>query len=275
MQRAGRAMHLIADAADVEDDEVLPVAVDNAFELPDHFACILSATLWRWCACVTAIASASAASSDCGSAFGSSTPIIMRICAFSQWPAPTIVFFTRFGAYSATVRPAIAGTSMATPRACPSLRVATASLFTKVASTAASSGACSSTTFRSPSWMATSRVASSALSSVASEPQAKKLRRLPSIATTPQPVRRRPGSMPRMRIGRLIWFLDSPEPPARLAHVPAKWTPVRRQEHAQLKTFEHDPFLRNGSCSNAEHTSPGIGRRKTGEAAKEPSPSGY
>src|SRR5215471_21675760 len=145
MQRAGRAMHLIADAADVEDDEVLAVAVDDAFELPDHFACILSATLWRWCACVTAIASASAASSDCGSAFGKSTLTIMRICTFSQWPAPTIVFFTRFGAYSATGKPASAGTNMAIPRAWPSLRVAAASRLTKVASTAASSGACSVT----------------------------------------------------------------------------------------------------------------------------------
>jgi hypothetical protein len=48
---------------------------------------------------------------------GSSTPIIMRICAFSLWPAPTMVFFTKLGAYSATGRPAIAGTSMAIPRA--------------------------------------------------------------------------------------------------------------------------------------------------------------
>ena len=48
----------------------------------------------------------------------------MRICTFSLWPAPTMVFFTRFGAYSATGRPASAGTSMAMPRACPSLRVA-------------------------------------------------------------------------------------------------------------------------------------------------------
>ena len=51
------------------------------------------------------MASASAASSVFGSAFGSSTPIIMRICAFSAWPAPTMVFFTRLGAYSATGRP--------------------------------------------------------------------------------------------------------------------------------------------------------------------------
>ena len=66
---------------------------------------------------------------------------IMRICTFSLWPAPTMVFLTRLGAYSATGRPAIAGTSMAMPRAWPSLSVAAASLLTKVASTAASSGA--------------------------------------------------------------------------------------------------------------------------------------
>ncbi len=56
---------------------------------------------------MTAIASASAASSLCGDAFGSSTPIIMRICALSPWPAPTIDFFTRFGAYSATLKPGL------------------------------------------------------------------------------------------------------------------------------------------------------------------------
>src|SRR5215471_10035415 len=166
----------------------------------------------------------------------------MRICAFSQWPAPTMVFLTRFGAYSATGSPAIAGTSMATPRACPSLRVATASLLTKVASTAASSGACSSTTRRSPSWMATSRVASSALSSVASEPQARKLRRLPSIVTTPQPVRRRPGSMPRMRIGRLILLLDSSRPPARLAQSTQALALVPQTDAAAM---ERAPFQRH------------------------------
>ena len=59
------------------------------------------------------MASASAASSLCGSAFGSKTPIIMRICAFSPWPAPTTVFFTWLGAYSATGNPARAGLSVA------------------------------------------------------------------------------------------------------------------------------------------------------------------
>src|SRR5262249_44984090 len=87
----------------------------------------------------------------------------MRICTFSLWPAPTIVFFTRLGAYSATGSPASAGTNIAIPRAWPSLRVAAASRLTKVASTAASSGACSVTTCRSPSWMLTRRAESARL----------------------------------------------------------------------------------------------------------------
>ena len=36
-----------------------------------------------------------------------------RICAFSAWPAPTIAFFTAFGAYSATEMPARAGLAVA------------------------------------------------------------------------------------------------------------------------------------------------------------------
>src|SRR5215831_16251421 len=200
-------MDLIADAADVEDDEVLAITVDDALELPDHRTAILNTTLWRWCACVTAIASASAASSDCGSALGKSTLTIMRIWTFSLWPAPTIVFFTKLGAYSATGSPASAGTSMAIPRAWPSLRVAAASRLTKVASTAASSGASSATTCRRPSWMLTRRAESAALSSLATDPHARNDSREPWIATTPQPVRRSPGSMPRMRIGRALMRL--------------------------------------------------------------------
>src|SRR5258708_34491715 len=157
LQGAGRAMHQIADPVDVEDDEILAVGIDDAFELADHLRVPIigpppvNKTLCRWCAWVTAMASASAASWVRGSALGSSTPIIMRICAFSPCPAPMMVFFTRLGAYSETGRPAIAGATMAMPRAWPSLRVADASLLTKVASTAASSGACSSTTRRHPS----------------------------------------------------------------------------------------------------------------------------
>src|SRR5438270_11171067 len=57
--------------------------------------------------------------------------------------------------------------------------------------------------------MARSRSASPASSSVGTEPQARNISRLPSIAIMPQPVRRSPGSMPRMRIGRPISAVDS------------------------------------------------------------------
>src|SRR5712692_4264738 len=58
--------------------------------------------------------------------------------------------------------------------------------------------------------MAKRRIASPAPSCVASEPQARNMSRLPSIAIMPQPVRRSPGSMPRMRIGRPMPVVDSP-----------------------------------------------------------------
>ena len=38
LQRAGGAMHEVADAVDVEDDGVLAIAVDDALELADHAA---------------------------------------------------------------------------------------------------------------------------------------------------------------------------------------------------------------------------------------------
>ena len=106
--------------------------------------------------------------------------------------------------------PARAGISSATPRACPSLSVAAALVLTKVFSTAASAGPNSSITRDSPSWICTSRAASSALSAVITEPEATNIRRLPSTSITPQPVRRRPGSMPRMRIGRPMRLIAPP-----------------------------------------------------------------
>src|SRR6266480_6819664 len=117
------------------------------------------------------MASASAASSVSGSAFGSSTPIIIRIWALSAWPAPTMVFFTRLGAYSATSSPACAAASRATPRAWPSFSVATASLLTKVASAAASCGANCAITRASPAWIAARREAKASRSSVSTRPQ--------------------------------------------------------------------------------------------------------
>ena len=81
-----------------------------------------------------------------------------------------MLFLTTFGAYSLTGTPALAGTTMAMPRAWPSFSVACASLLTKVASTAASSGRNSSRMRISPSWMASSRVAMSSRSLLVTEP---------------------------------------------------------------------------------------------------------
>lgn len=49
LQRARRAMHLITDPADVEDDEILAVGIDQALELADHKPATFSrsAVLWR------------------------------------------------------------------------------------------------------------------------------------------------------------------------------------------------------------------------------------
>ena len=148
----------------------------------------------------------------CGSAFGSSTPIIMRICAFSPWPAPTTVFFTTLGAYSATISPACAGTSMAMPRAWPSL---------SVADRVGIDEGRLHRRFVRPEFLDHRAAArhgsppavgpSAARSLVSTEPQATWISRLPSASIRPQPVRRRPGSMPRMRIGCAVHgSVDSP-----------------------------------------------------------------
>ena len=47
LQRTRRAMHLIADAADVEDDIIGAVALDDALELADHDAAAFMITLVR------------------------------------------------------------------------------------------------------------------------------------------------------------------------------------------------------------------------------------
>jgi hypothetical protein len=73
------------------------------------------------------------------------------IWRFSAWPAPTTVFFTRFGGYSATRSPFSAGASSAIPRAWPSFSVARALSLTNVSSTAASCGLKLAITLDSPS----------------------------------------------------------------------------------------------------------------------------
>ena len=54
LQGARRAMHQIADAVDVEDDGILAVAVDHAFELADHRTAIFAAATFS-AACSTTL----------------------------------------------------------------------------------------------------------------------------------------------------------------------------------------------------------------------------
>ena len=63
------------------------------------------------------------------------------------------------------------------------------------------------------------------------EPQATKASLLPSMSMTPQPVRRRPGSMPRMRIGGVI--------SSGLTRAPAPCQPLPRLGHSQPTRRNH------------------------------------
>ena len=75
-----------------------------------------------------------------GPAVGKRRRIMKPTCSFSALPVPTTAFFTTLAAYSATGRPARAGTSRAMARAWPSFSALWALLFMKVSSTAASTG---------------------------------------------------------------------------------------------------------------------------------------
>ena len=63
---------------------------------------------------------------------------------------------------------------------------------------------------------------------VATEPQATKIRRLPSTSIRPQPVRRSPGSMPRMRIGRPMRapLIAPPAASAKRPHGGSPFSPI-------------------------------------------------
>ena len=154
---------------------------------------------WAW---VMAMASASAASALSGTARGRRRATMALIWPLSPWPAPTTVFFTAFGAYSA-IEHALSsdGTSMAMPRAWPSFNVAEASRLTKVCSMAASSGES-----RAKHLLQARRKSDGAGCRGLAHRRTRPSRRrrkpslAPSLSMTPQPVRRKPGSMPIMRI---------------------------------------------------------------------------
>ena len=119
--------------------------------------------------------------------------------SLSAPPVPTTAFLTTVAAYSATGRPARAGATRAMARAWPSLSALAALLFMKVSSTAASSGLCSATRALIASNRTSRRSEKGRDSLGAMTPCATWARRAPSMVITPQPVRRRPGSSPRIR----------------------------------------------------------------------------
>lgn len=122
------------------------------------------------------------------------------IWPLSAWPAPTTAFLIRLGAYSATGRPHRAGASITAARAWPSFSVETGFILTNTSSTAASSQAWSAQTCDTASSRCSSRSLNGAVSGGVTTPWAIQRRRDPSVAITPQPVRRKPGSSPRIRV---------------------------------------------------------------------------
>ena len=142
----------------------------------------------------------------------------MRICAFSPWPAPTTVFFTRLGAYSATVKPASRrhqhgdAARLAELEGRRRIGVDEGLFHRRLVRRELLDHRDQPVMDRHQP-----RAESGACSLVSTEPQATWISRLPSLSIRPQPVRRRPGSMPRMRIGaRLHGPVDSPGAPPRL-----------------------------------------------------------
>ena len=143
LQGAGGAGHDIADAMHVEDHMILVQGIHHALEFADHLSArdesraAKSNSVGRTkeeFTCPPAAAARFLRAAMLGVADrhrqgvgrvggsrprlrGSSIFTIMAICAFSAWPAPTTVFFTRLAAYSVTSSPASAGTTRAMPRA--------------------------------------------------------------------------------------------------------------------------------------------------------------
>src|ERR1700733_6382048 len=201
-QGASRGGDQIADAIDVEDQGFFLDAVDDSLEFANHAAPRARPTrCWAW---QMATASASAASEVDAVEAANSILTIIATCRFSAWPTPTTVFLMRFAAYSATGRPVRARVASATPRACPSFSADCGSRLMNVSSTAASCGFSRSTRPVSKRWIAARRSASELAASVSIEPQPMKMSREPAASITPQPVARRPGSTPSMRIAPMV-----------------------------------------------------------------------
>ena len=144
-----------------------------------------------------ATASASAASAVSRTSSRSSCLTMWATCVFSAPPMPTTASLMARGAYSCT--PSVCGTAAsAAPRAWPSLSALSAFLERNTRSTAISWGECCAINSATRAWISAQAVGQRP-PEVAMQPCAT-MRRLPlSQSMMPKPVRRLPGSSPRMR----------------------------------------------------------------------------
>src|SRR6185312_5144252 len=148
VERRHRRLELVADAVDVDEQrrrllghELPAKAADHRRRL--HASCGMPsrATLARTCACVSAIASASAASACSFSRRFSRTPTMCWTCVLSPAPVPTTDCLTSRAAYSLIVSPRLTTAQIAAPRAWPSFSAESAFFETNTRSTAHSCGA--------------------------------------------------------------------------------------------------------------------------------------
>src|SRR6516225_10165206 len=162
------------------------------------------------------------------------------------------------GAYSNTGTSAGIAHSAA-PRACPSFNALSALRLTNTRSTATSAGACSESSALSPSKIRRSRAAGAAAATFR-QPCATGSSSLPRHSITPKPVRREPGSRPRMRTRSaaasgvaatgskarqdLVRYLDI------RVHVPDVLQPLERLEqlHHRLRVIPRE-FERSGRAA--------------------------
>src|SRR5215472_10056244 len=169
---------------------------------------------------------------------------------FSAAPEPTTASLIARGAYSNTGTPSGMAHSAA-PRACPSFSALSALRLTNTRSTATSAGACSESSALSPSKIRRSRAAGAAAATFR-QPCATGSSSLPRHSITPKPVRREPGSRPRIRIRTaaasgvaatgskarqdLVRYLDI------RVHVPDVFQPLERLEqlHHRLRVISRE-----------------------------------
>src|SRR5580658_998204 len=203
-ERRHRGLDLVAEAADLDRQLRRGLGGDPAAQRADHrralasgAACCASSATRRACAWHTATASASAASAPGRSVSASSTRIMCATWNFSAAPEPTTASLTARAAYSNTGTPAGMAHSAA-PRACPSLSALSGLRLTNTRSTATSAGACSHTSATRPSKIRRSRRVGAAAATLR-QPCATTRSSWPRHSITPNPVRREPGSRPRMR----------------------------------------------------------------------------